>query len=139
MQQETSTLQKVFRIILGSFMVLAAIGHLSFQRQEFQAQVPDWLPLGKDIVVILSGIVEAGLGLALIFWHKQRVYVGIALAIFFVLVFPGNIAQYLNHTNAFGLNTDQARLTRLFFQPVLILWALWSSGALAYLRQKMKL
>jgi uncharacterized membrane protein len=83
MQQETSTLQKVFRIILGSFMVLAAIGHLSFQRQEFQAQVPDWLPLGKDIVVILSGIVEAGLGLALIFWRKQGVYVGIALAIFF--------------------------------------------------------
>jgi uncharacterized membrane protein len=138
MQQETTTLQKVFRIILGSFMILAAIGHLSFQRQEFQAQVPNWIPLEKDLVVILSGLVEASLGLALIFWQSKRIQVGIALAIFFLLVFPGNIAQYLNHTYAFGLNTDNARLARLFFQPVLILWALWSSGASSYLIKKFK-
>lgn len=138
MQQDTTTLQKVFRIILGSFMILAAIGHLSFQRQEFQAQVPNWIPLEKDLVVILSGLVEASLGLALIFWQSKRIQVGIALAIFFVLVFPGNIAQYLNHTDAFGLNTDNARLARLFFQPVLILWALWSSGASSYLIKKFK-
>jgi uncharacterized membrane protein len=114
-------------------MVFAAIAHFTFDRAEFQAQVPDWVPLSKDLVVILSGIVELTLGLSMIFWKNQRIHTGIALAIFYVLIFPGNIAQYLNHTNAFGLDTDNARLIRLFFQPVLIVWALWSTGALKYL------
>ena len=117
------------RVLLGAFMILAAVGHLTFQRQEFQAQVPDWIPMSKDLVVILSGIVELAFGIAMIFWKRQRANVGIALAIFYVLIFPGNIAQYLNHTDAFGLNTDNKRLIRLFFQPVLIVWALWSTGA----------
>lgn len=135
---KTTTFQHILRILLGSFMVLAGIGHLSFQRQEFQAQVPDWIPAGKDLVVILSGIVEIGLGLAMLFLKKYRVETGIALAVFYVLVFPGNIAQYLNHVNAFGLDTDQKRLIRLFFQPVLILAALYSTGALTYLRRGRK-
>jgi uncharacterized membrane protein len=134
----TTMLQKILRIILGAFMVFAAIGHLTTQRAEFQAQVPNWIPLSKDLVVILSGFVELILGLAMIFWKKERIRVGIALAIFYVLIFPGNIAQYLNGTNAFGLDTDRARLIRLFFQPVLILWALWSTGALKALFQKGK-
>ena len=129
---KTTTLQNVLRIVLGSFMVLAAVGHATFQRAEFQAQVPNWVPLSKDLVVILSGIVEFALGLSMIFWKKQRINTGIALAVFYVLIFPGNIAQYVNHTNAFGLDTDNARLIRLFFQPVLIIWALWSTGALKH-------
>ena len=111
-------------------MILAAIGHITFQRQEFQAQVPDWIPLSKDLVVVLSGIVEFALGFGMVFLSKHKVKIGIALAIFYVLIFPGNIAQYMNGTDAFGLDTDQKRLIRLFFQPVLILWALWSTGAL---------
>ena len=134
--QKTSTFQNVMRIVLGSFMILAAFGHFTFQRADFQAQVPNWIPLSKDLVVILSGIVEISLGLAMIFWTKQKVKVGIALAIFYVLIFPGNIAQYLNGTSAFGLDTDQARLIRLFFQPVLIIWALWSTGVFQFLRKK---
>ncbi|CAN5506856.1 membrane protein [soil metagenome] len=117
-------------------MVLAAVGHLTLQRAEFQAQVPDWIPMSKDLVVLLSGVVELLLGLGMIFWKKERVRVGIALAIFYVLIFPGNIAQYVNGINAFGLNTDAKRLTRLFFQPVLVLWALWSTGALKALLKK---
>lgn len=74
----------------------------------------------------------------MIFWKQQRTLVGIALAIFYVLIFPGNIAQYVNHTNAFGLDTDKARLIRLLFQPVLVLWALWSTGALKVLLKKEK-
>ena len=129
---QTTKLQNFLRILLGAFMVTAAIGHLTYQRSEFQAQVPNWIPLSKDLVVILSGIVELGLGLSIIFWKRERIRVGVALAIFYVLIFPGNIAQYLNHTNAFGLDTDKARLIRLFFQPVLIFWALWSTGTLKY-------
>jgi uncharacterized membrane protein len=113
-------------------MVIAAIAHFTFQRSAFQAQVPNWVPLTKDMIVILSGLVELGLGISMIFWKNEKTAVGIALAIFYILVFPGNIAQYLNGINAFGLNTNKARLFRLFFQPVLVLWALWSTGALTY-------
>jgi uncharacterized membrane protein len=129
---QNTTLQKILRILLGAFMVFAAIGHLTYLRAEFQAQVPNWIPLSKDLVVILSGMIELGLGLSMIFWKAQRVRVGLVLAIFYVLIFPGNIGQYINHISAFGLDTDQARLIRLFFQPVLIVWALWSTGALKY-------
>ncbi len=125
---KTNTFQNIIRILLGFFMIAAAIGHFTFQRTEFQAQVPNWVPISKDAVVLLSGIAEISLGLAMIFWKKQRLAIGIALAIFYVLIFPGNIAQYLNHTDAFGLNSDSARLARLFFQPVLIFAALWSTG-----------
>jgi uncharacterized membrane protein len=128
---KTSIFQNVMRILLGTFMLLAGIGHLTFQRTEFLAQVPRWLPDSPrfmDFVVISSGVVEILFGLAMIFWVKQKIKVGIALAIFYVLVFPGNISQYTNGIDAFGLDTDLKRLMRLFFQPVLILWALWSTG-----------
>ena len=129
-------MKNILRILLGMFMIMAAIGHFSFQREEFRAQVPNWLPLSKDLVVILSGIVEVSLGMSMIFWKSKRPQIGIALALFFLLIFPGNIAQYLNHSDAFGLNTDTKRLIRLFFQPVLIYWALWSSNAIPYLKNK---
>ncbi|MFG4002713.1 DoxX family protein [Flavobacterium aquidurense] len=132
---KTSKSQNFFRILLGIFMIMAAIGHFTFQRADFQAQVPNWIPLDKDLVVILSGIVEIALGLSMVFLTKYKVQAGIALAVFYVLVFPGNIAQYLNGSNAFGLDTDQARLMRLFFQPVLIFVSLWSSGAIGFFRK----
>lgn len=129
---QTSLTQNIFRILLALFMIVAGLGHLTFNRIDFQAQVPDWIPMSKDLVVILSGIVEIALGLGLAFWKKQRAKMGWILALFYVLVFPGNIAQYVDGKDAFGaLNSDSARLIRLFFQPVLILWALWSTGAWA--------
>lgn len=133
----TSKTQNFFRILLGIFMITAAIGHFTFQRDDFQAQVPNWIPLDKDLVVILSGIVEIALGLSMIFLTKYKVKAGIALALFYVLVFPGNIAQYLNGTSAFGLDTNQLRLIRLFFQPVLIFVTLWSSGAINFFRKRL--
>lgn len=126
---KTSTTQNIFRILLALFMVFAGFSHLTFNRVEFQAQVPEWLPMSKDLVVILSGIVEMILGLGLLFWKNQRVNFGWALAIFYVLIFPGNISQYVEGKDFASLDSDTARLIRLFFQPVLIAWALWSSGA----------
>ena len=127
---KTTIIQNVFRILLAVFMVYAGFSHLTFNRIDFQAQVPDWIPLSKDLVVILSGIVEMALGLGLALWKKERVRFGWALALFFILVFPGNIAQYIDGKDAFGvLDSDGARLIRLFFQPVLIAWALWSTGS----------
>jgi uncharacterized membrane protein len=138
---KTSPIQTSLRILLGLLMTFAGIGHLTFQRQEFLAQVPRWLPNDNsfmDFVVLSSGIVEILLGLAMIFWGNQKVKVGLLLAIFYVLVFPGNISQYTNRIDAFGLDTDQKRLIRLFFQPVLVIWALWSTGALKWLLNKQK-
>ena len=117
----------IFRILLGAFLLFSGISHLTVARTEFLAQVPTWLPVNADLVVVMSGIAEIVLGLALIFLVKQRVRVGLAAAAFFILIFPGNISQYVNQIDAFGLNTDQARFSRLFFQPVLVLWALWST------------
>ncbi|GBF40750.1 hypothetical protein LPTSP2_00150 [Leptospira ellinghausenii] len=138
---QTNLLQNILRTVLGLFMTVAGVGHLTFQRQEFLAQVPRWLPqdpMFMDFVVLSSGVVEITFGLSLLFWAKERIKVGILLAIFFVLIFPGNISQYTNGISAFGLDTDEKRLIRLFFQPVLILWALWSTGALRYLIDKQK-
>jgi uncharacterized membrane protein len=128
-RQISRILQTLLRILLGAFLVFAGASHLTVARAEFLAQVPTWLPVHGDLVVFLSGIAEIALGLALIFLVKQRVLVGLAVAAFFVLIFPGNVSQYVNRIDAFGLSTDQARFTRLFFQPVLVLWALWATGA----------
>ena len=136
---KTSTFQNIMRVLLGAMMTFAGIGHLTFQRGEFQAQVPRWLPNSQefmDVVVLASGIVEIFLGLCLIFWVSKKVKIGILLAIFYILIFPGNISQYTNGIDAFGLDTDQKRLIRLFFQPVLIFWALWSTDALKHLLSK---
>ncbi|MBL87832.1 MAG: hypothetical protein CMO82_14410 [Winogradskyella sp.] len=128
MYSPTTKVQDIFRIILGAAMVFAAIGHFTFLRVEWQAQVPNWVPMDKNLVVILSGIVELTLGLSMIFLTKYKVHVGWALAIFYVLIFPGNIAQYVNKTD-FIITSDTARFVRLLFQPVLVVWALWSTGA----------
>lgn len=118
----------IFRVVLGLFLFLAGIAHLMVPA-EFLAQVPPWLPLDSYFVIIASGIVEIVLGLALVFLSKHRALVGWIVAAFFVAIFPGNLSQYTNHVDAFGLATDSARLTRLFFQPVLVVWALWATDA----------
>jgi uncharacterized membrane protein len=125
----TSTAATVGRILLGAALVFAGLTHLTIARQDFQAQVPEWLPLDKDFVVMASGAVEITLGTALIALPKQRTRVGWIVAAFFVAIFPGNVSQLVTHTSAFGLETDGARAGRLVFQPLLVLWALWSTGA----------
>lgn len=127
-------LQRYFQILLGVSLTYAGTTHLTSSRQEFQAQVPTWLPLDADFVVIASGIVEIILGLALLTLWRYRQVIGLVVATFFILIFAGNINQYVNGIDAFGLNSDQARLTRLFFQPVLVAWAIWSTGAWVILK-----
>ena len=130
----TSLPQQILRWLLGGQLMMAGISHLTFAREEFQAQVPPWLPMDPDLVVVLSGIVEIALGGALIALPRYRVLLGLVAAAFFIAVFPGNISQYVNRVDAFGLDTDEKRFGRLFFQPVLVAWALWSTGAWRALR-----
>jgi len=122
-------IRKGFQVLLGAALIYAGITHLTTNRTEFQAQVPTWVPLSADFVVLASGVVEIALGIALASLQYRR-QVGWLTTAFFIAIFPGNISQYVNGIDAFGLDTDQARLTRLFFQPVLVLWALWACGVI---------
>ena len=135
---KNNVIKKILRIILGLGMLYIGVGHLTFSRIEFQAQVPMWLAKEKsliDFVVITSGIIEILLGVLMSWGGKFKAYVGFALAIFYILIFPGNISQYINEIDAFGLNTPNKRLTRLLFQPLLIIWALWSTEGLHFFKK----
>ncbi|ADG74182.1 conserved hypothetical protein [Cellulomonas flavigena DSM 20109] len=118
------------RVLLGGLLAFAGTSHLTFAREEFQAQVPSWFPVGTDAVVVGSGVVEIALGAALVAAPRRyRPWVGAAAAAFFVAIFPGNVAQYVEQKDGFGLDTDAKRLARLPFQAVLVAWSLWSTGA----------
>ena len=118
------------RVLLGGALLFAGTAHLTFARRTFQAQVPPWLPVDPDAVVLVSGVVEIALGVALLLApRRHRPVLGWAVAALFVAVFPGNVSQLVTRSDAFGLDTDTARAVRLLFQPLLVLWALWSTGA----------
>lgn len=120
--------KNIARVALGAFLITAGIGHLTFARKAFQAQVPEWIPMDKDDTVVYSGIAEIALGTAVVATPKKyRKTMGRIVAGFFAAVFPGNIAQYKNRRDSFGLDTDNARLARLFMQAPLIAWALKST------------
>lgn len=120
----------VGRLLLGAVLLLAGTSHLTTARDEFQAQVPSWVPVDADVVVVASGVAELTLGAALVAAPRRvRPWVGALVAAFFVAIFPGNVAQYVEQKDGFGLDTDTARLLRLPFQVPLVLWALWSTGA----------
>lgn len=128
-------LRKASQVLLGAALIYAGISHLTTNRFEFQAQVPALFASQADFVVLASGVVEIMLGLALVFLWRYRAQIGLATAIFFIAVLPGNISQYLNGVDAFGLDSDRARAIRLLFQPLLVAWALWSTGAWTYVKQ----
>jgi uncharacterized membrane protein len=132
-------IKKLLQLTLGAFLTSAGASHLDSNRQEFLAQVPTYLPLDPDFVVLASGVVEIALGIALItttfFLTQYRQIIGLLVGLFFILIFPGNINQYLNQIDAFGLDTDTKRLIRLFFQPPLVVWALWCSNAFKLLKK----
>jgi uncharacterized membrane protein len=128
-RQETSRLQDAGRIALGLMLMAAGTSHLTVARKEFAAQVPKIIPIDADRVVLQSGVVEIALGGALVLLPRQKKVLGRAAAAFFTFIFPGNLAQFVNRRNGFGLDTDQKRFVRLFFQPALVAWALWATGA----------
>ena len=132
-------IKSLAQIALGAFLLSAGISHLGSNRTEFLAQVPTWLPLDADFVVVASGLVEITLGVLLIttvlIFKRYRSQVGLISAIFFILIFPGNINQYVNQIDAFGLDSDTKRLIRLFFQPPLVAWALWCCNAFRLIKK----
>lgn len=123
-------------MVLGFALAYAGVGHLGANRVEFRAQVPNLLKDYADLVVLASGVVEIVLGVGLIVAWRYRVQIGWAVGFFFTAIFWGNISQYVNHVDAFGLNSDKARFIRLLFQPLLVAWALGSTGAWRSFRAK---
>lgn len=121
-------LRDVARCALALFMAVAGVGHF-VAHDSFLAQTPTWVPF-RPFVVWTTGVMEICLGIALLATRgRQRRWTGWLLAAFFVAVFPGNIHQAVAGNDAFGLDTPTARWVRLLFQPLLIAWALWSTGA----------
>ena len=119
------------RVALGTFLVFAGISHFR-SPQSFMAQVPPFFP-AKEFLIQFSGVIEIALGSSLVLLGKYQAKAGMIAAAFFIIIFPGNISQFVTGTSAFGLDTDLARAIRLLFQPVLVLWALWSTNAWAEL------
>lgn len=128
--------RRAAQLLLGLALLLAGAAHLTVAREEFRAQVPPWVPADVDLVVAVSGVVEIAIGAALLLCHRHpaRALAGVTAAALFVAVFPGNVAQLTEQRDAFGLTTDTARAVRLLFQPVLVVWALWSTAALPWWR-----
>lgn len=127
-------MKRVLRYVLAAFMGVAGIGHF-VAWESFLAQVPPWMPWPRAVIVV-SGVIEIAFALGLVLARRRLPVVGWLLAGFFVVIFPGNISQYLTGTAAFGLDTDAARAVRLLFQPVLVVWALWCTGAWRARRQR---
>lgn len=119
----------VLRVAAGLMLLWAGITHLTIARIEFQAQVPQWFPADPNAVVLISGVLEILIGGAVVVLRRWRALAGLVMTLFLIAVFPGNIAQYLDHVDGFGLDTDQARLMRLVYEPVLWAWAFFPSNA----------
>ena len=124
-----SFIRRIPQSILGIALIFTGVSHLTTRRLEFQAQVPTQLQQWENEVVLASGFVEIALGVGLLALWKYRVVIGWLTAIFFVAIFWGNISQFVNGVDAFGLDSGAARFVRLLFQPLLVAWALLSTGA----------
>lgn len=128
----TSRTRAAARFLLAALLVFSGLSHLLWARKGYRVAVPDWVvdiaPIDKDAVVVASGAVEVLLGAALIGLPHERHRIGATIAAFFVAVFPGNVHQWRSGQSAPLLRTDRARFTRLFLQPVLVAWALWSTS-----------
>lgn len=122
------------RWLLAGFLAVAGLGHFAAW-ESFLAQVPPWMPWPRAVIAV-SGVVELGFAVALLVAGRRLPMVGWLLAGFFVLIFPGNISQLVTGADAFGLDSDLARAVRLLFQPVLVVWALWCTGAWSHWRTR---
>jgi uncharacterized membrane protein len=134
-KRSTPTASEVLRTIgrykLAALLAVAGASHLTWGRRGYRIVVPDWATkattLDKDAIVVASGAVEVMLAGALVALPKQRSLIGALVAGFFIAVFPGNVYQWQTGRSAPLMRTDKARFVRLLIQPLLVVWAIWST------------
>lgn len=132
-------LKLALRLLMALLLMYAGVGHLSFAREKFELVVPYYLRFSNgfvDFLVLGSGLVEIAFALGLCFSPRKYLpYIGLALAVFYVLVFPGNVHQYMHSIDIPPLlASEQARFIRLFLQPVLIVWAIYACDTWGLIR-----
>ena len=116
------------RIAMAIFYLAAGLLHVGTP-EKFLPIVPDWVPQ-PDLVIVATGVCEISGALALM-TTRLRKLAGIMLALYAVCVFPANIKHAIDHIDLPGLPSSWwYHAPRLAFQPVLVWWALWCSGAI---------
>lgn len=118
--------------LLAAVFAAAGVSHLTWGRRGYRIVVPAWAPratgLDVDGIVVASGAAELVLAAGLAGLPAERRRVGAAAALFLLAVWPGNVHQWRTRRSAPLLRTDRARLVRVLLQPLLVAWALWSTG-----------
>ena len=121
------SLQDAMRHAMAVGFVLTGVSHFAMS-DSFLVYFPDWVPFPQPIVYA-SGAVEIAGGLAL-FARRCRRQVGLALAVYLVLAFPGNVYAAVSgaEENLPGLiDAPWYPWARLPFQALFVWWALWST------------
>jgi uncharacterized membrane protein len=116
------------RWILAAFYVAAGVGHL-WAPDKLLAITPSWVPFATQIILV-TGICEIAGAVALV-TKPLRWWAGIALALYALCVWPANIKHAIDGIDLPPIpNSWFYHGPRLALQPVIIWWALYSSGVI---------
>lgn len=118
-----------WRLALALGMTVAGVAHL-VDPTPFVQHLPEWVPQ-REPLVLLTGLIEIGLGLALLAPQPYRRLVGLLVAAYLVAVFPGNIYVAVAGVEVDGQPGGVYPWLRLLFQPLFIWLAVWCTRPLA--------
>jgi uncharacterized membrane protein len=116
------------RWIIAALYVAAGIAHL-WAPEALLAITPSWVPLAPQ-VIMLTGLFELAASVALI-TRPLRWWAGVTMALYALCVWPANFKHALEGIDLPHMtNSWLYHGPRLAFQPVIIWWALYCSGAI---------
>lgn len=120
----------VMRWIMAAFYAVAGAAHLAIP-DTFLLITPSWVPFGRE-VILATGLCELAGAVALV-TRPLRAWAGIALAAYAICVWPANFKHAIDGIDLPGLGHSWLyHGPRLAFQPVLVWWALYSAGLIAW-------
>jgi uncharacterized membrane protein len=127
-QSNQEKARAVMRWLMAAFYIAAGTGHL-IRPEAFLPIVPDFVPLPRETILI-TGLCELAGAVALL-TPRLRKLAGIMLALYALGVWPANIKHALEGIDLPPIpDTWWYHGPRLAFQPVLMWWALFCSGAI---------
>jgi uncharacterized membrane protein len=107
-------------------VAFAGISHLLLPTP-FVQHLPTWVPMREELILV-TGLLEIALGVALLLRQPQRRWAGLALAGYLLAVFPSNIYVAVADVDVDGQPGGAYPWLRLPLQVLFIAWALWSTG-----------